>query len=154
RLLHSFKSTYYPKSRNNLQISQEFAMQYYGAFNIVIMLGVMVHIVGNGVGMKLVGWVIAAEAIALILGNLFAYAQMRKSFAQIFFVNEHFSLISIYDILNDEPHTAFPLRLASPQISADQNRLSLHFNDQVITLKREDWEDFDLIRDWLFSRQL
>lgn len=129
-------------------------MQYYGIFNMIIMLGVIVHIKGNGVGMNLVGWVIAAEAIALILGNMLSYAKMRRSFAQIFFVNEHFSLISVYDILHENTPQAFPLRLASPQFSADQNRLSLHFNDQVLILKREDWEEFDVIRDWLFSRQL
>lgn len=129
-------------------------MQYYGGFNMIIMLGVMVHIVGNGVGVSLVWWVIAAEIVALLLGNMLAYARMRRSYAQIFFVNEHFSLISVYEIVNQQEHRAFPLRLASPQLSGDQNRLSLHFNDQVINLDRKDWEDFDLIRDWLFSRQM
>ncbi|MEO0470664.1 MAG: hypothetical protein AAF206_13645 [Bacteroidota bacterium] len=150
----SFQSKYYPKTRNGLRVLQEHAMQYYAAFNLVIMVGVLVNVISGGGGFPMLWAVVIAEIFAVAVGTLLAYVQLRKRYAQIFFVNEHFSLISVYEILFQRENNAFPLIYASPSLNAEQDQLTIHFNDQVITLHRDDWEDFDLIRDWLFSRQL
>ena len=151
--MDSFRSRQFPRSRKGLLVVQEYAMQYYGAFNLVLMLVVLVRIVSAGAGPSLLWWIIGAELIALGLGNMLAYAKLKRTYAEIFFVNEHFSLISVYEILFQRENNAFPLRYANPSLSGDHSRLVIHFNDQVVTLKREDWEEFDLIRDWLYSRQ-
>ena len=148
----SFQSKLYPRSRNSLLISQEYAMRYYAGLNIIIMLGVLVKVVSGGLGSGLLWGIVIAEAVAIGLGNLMAYAKMHRSYAQIFFVNDHFSLISVYDILFKKENHAFPLRYANPSMS-DEDTLTFHFNDQVLSLKRENWEEFDLIRDYLYSRQ-
>lgn len=149
----SFQSKLYPRSRNSLLISQEYAMRYYGGLNMIIMLGILVKVVSGGFGGQSMIWaVVIAEIIAIGLGNLMAYSKLHRSYAEIFFVNEHFSLISVHDILFKKENHAFPLRYANPA-QPDEDTLTIHFNDQVITLKRENWEEFDLIRDYLYSRQ-
>ncbi len=85
---------------------------------------------------------------------MLAQAKLKNTYAEIFFVNEHFSLISVHEILNEQQNHAYPLLYANPSYDPNQEQLTLHFNDQVITLKRADWEDFDLIANWLYSRQL
>ena len=74
---------------------------------------------------------------------MMAYIKLRKNIAEIFFLQDHFSLISVYEILYGSENKAFPLRYANPQRTADG--ISLHFDDQIINLKEEDWEDFELI---------
>lgn len=129
-------------------------MQAFGAMNLLIMMAVMAKVYTGSQGTGLMIFVIIAELLALGIANIFAYSSMKKSYAQIFFVNNHFSLISVYDISfkEDNQGHVFPLVLANPRISADQNTLSIHFNDQIITLNREDWDDFDLIHNWLVSQ--
>jgi len=148
----SFRSKYFPSSRNRLVITQEYAMQYYAAFNMIIMLGVLVKVVSGGWGASLIWPVVIAEAVAIGLGNLLASAKLKRSYAEIFFIEDHFSLISVYEILNKRENEAFPMVYASPSFDPSGDRLTLHFHDQVITLYRKDWEDFDLIYDWLYSR--
>ena len=70
-------------------------------------------------------------------------------YAEIFFVGEHVSLISVYDILFPKQKEAFPLRFTNP--SRSENRISFHYNDQIISLKKEDWEEFDLIWEAFFD---
>ncbi|GAB4410408.1 MAG: hypothetical protein OHK0039_14780 [Bacteroidia bacterium] len=150
----SFRSKHYPDTRNPLRITQEYAMRYYTGMNVLIMLGVLVKIVSGSYGILLLWGVIIAEAIAFVLGNVLARASLRRRYAQIFFVSEHFSLISVHDILYEQDHQAFPLKLASPHLDPEGDRITLHFNDQIVTLLREDWEDFDLIWDYLYAAQL
>ncbi len=149
----SFHSKHFPNSKNGLLVLQGFAMQYIGGFNVVLMLGILVKVVSQGAGLNILWIAVIGEIIAVGLGNLLAYAKLKKTYAQIFFVNEHFSLISVYEILFKRENNAFPLRYANPRLDGEQNILTIHFNDQIITLRREDWEEFDLIRDYLFSRQ-
>ncbi|MEL7532907.1 MAG: hypothetical protein AAFN10_16425 [Bacteroidota bacterium] len=149
----SFHSKNFPNSKNGLLVLQGFAMQYIAGFNVVLMLGILVKVVSQGAGLNILWIAVVGELIAVGLGNLLAYAKLKKTYAQIFFVNEHFSLISVYEILFKRENNAFPLRYANPRLDGEQNILTIHFNDQIITLRREDWEEFDLIRDYLFSRQ-
>lgn len=129
-------------------------MQYYAAFNVVIMLAVLVQVATQGFAPESLWIVLVAEAIALGMGNLLAQAKLKNTYAEIFFVNEHFSLISVHEILNEQQNHAYPLLYANPAYDPEREQLTLHFNDQVVTLKREDWDDFDLIANWLYSRQL
>ena len=75
-----------------------------------------------------------------------------RNYAEIFFVGDHFSLISVYEVITERKNHAFPMMYASPSLDPEQDKLSFHFNDQVITLHRKDWEEFDLIVDYMFAR--
>ena len=149
-----FHSRHYPRSRNALLVSQEYAMQYYGAFNLLIMTAVIAKVYTGGGGSALIWAVVIAEVVALVLGNLLAYGSLRRRYAEVYFVEKQFSLISVYDILYEQQAEVFPLPYANPTLSGDRDRLTLHFTDQVVTLKREDWEDFDTIIGWMQSGQL
>ncbi len=149
----SFHSKKYPQSRNGLVVLQSYAMQYFAGFNIIIMLGALLRIVSQGPESTLLWWVLIGEVIAVGMSNLLSYASLKRTQAEIFFVNEHFSLISVYEILFKRENNAFPTRYANPQLSGDQQSLTIHFNDQLITLKREDWAEFDLIRDYFYAKQ-
>lgn len=127
-------------------IAQEYAMQYYAILMLFVMAAVMLKVY---VGQNPIWWGVLGTAAALGLGNLMAYVSMNRNYAEIFFVNEHFSLITVHEILNEKKNTAFPLHYANPQRIGEE--ITLHFNDQIITLKAEDWEEFDLIWSWLNS---
>lgn len=149
----SFHSKKYPRSRNGLVVMQSYAMQYFAGFNVVIMLGCLLRIVSQGPEAALLWWVLFGELFAVGMSNLLSYAKLKKTYAELFFVNEHFSLISVYEILFKRENNAFPTRYANPILSGDQEILTIHFNDQIVTLKREDWEEFDLIRDYFYAKQ-
>lgn len=142
----SFRSTHYPKHRNGLLIVQEYAMQYYGIFMLFVMAAVMLKVY---VGQNPIWWGIIGTGVSLGLGNMMAYVQINRNYAEIFFVNEHFSLISVNEILSEKKNNAFPLRYANPQRVGDE--ITIHFNDQIIVLKADEWEEFDLIWSWLNS---
>lgn len=143
-----FRSKHFPGSDKRIVLVQEYAMQYYATFALIVMLGVLVKVY---VGQSVLWFGIIGMGLSIVLGNMLAYVRLKKSIAEIFFVQDHFSLISVYEILFGAENTAFPLRYANAQRTAEG--ISLHFNDQVINLKREDWEDFDLIWDWLTQTQ-
>ncbi|TAE47034.1 MAG: hypothetical protein EAZ89_18850 [Bacteroidetes bacterium] len=150
--MKSFRSRNYPRSSNALLVGQEFAMQYYAALTLIIMLGLMVRVVSGGVDYQLLLWALGAEVLAVLLGNALSNAKMRRTLAEIFFVKEHFSLISVYDILHKKESHVFPLAYASARRSADGKTLSLHYHDQILTLNEADWgEDFEEVCSWLFS---
>ena len=128
---------------------QEYAMQSFAGLNLILMLGVIMKVSSGGAGQNLVWMVVVGEIIALALGNAIAYVRLRKSFAEIFFVKDHFSLISVYEILFKKENHAFPLVYANPRLSADRKTISLTYNDQIITLYEDDWEDFEQIWNWL-----
>ena len=46
----SFKSQNYPKSKNGLLVMQEYAMQYYAAFNLILMLAIITRVYTGGFG--------------------------------------------------------------------------------------------------------
>jgi hypothetical protein len=146
----SFKSKRYPRNRNRLFITQEYAMEYYGMFTLVVMLGVMVAIANGNMGRGLLAWALIGEVLALLLANGMAYGKLKRSYAQIQFINDHFSLISVHDILHENAQHAFPLKYANP--SRGKDFIQLHYNDQIVQLKEEDWgEDFEMIWSWLVA---
>ena len=145
----SFRSKHFPRSRNPLVVLQEQAMRYYTVMVFFVMLGIMVRVY---TGKEILWFGILGMALSILLGNLIAYVQLRRNIAEIFFVNDHFSLISVYEILYGKENLSFPLMYANP--NRTESEITLHFNDQVIVLKQDDWEDFDLIWGWLVAKQL
>lgn len=139
--MNSFRSRHFPSSKNPIMLVQEYAMYYYAVFMIFLLMAIVLKMfAGNG---SIMGLGIGGVLIAMGFGNVAAVVTLRKTYAQIFFVGEHFSLISVYDILFPKQKPAFPLRYANA--TRTQDTLSFHFNDQIITLVRADWEDLDLI---------
>lgn len=123
-------------------------MYYYAIFSSLVIAGVMMRMFS---GKPILWFAVLGFAVAVGLGNLMAYVGLRKKIAAIFFLNEHFSLISVYEILykEEEEHHVFPRIYANPRREGDQ--ITVHYHDQIITLKSEDWEDFDLIWNHLTS---
>ena len=139
-----FRSSNYPKTGQPFMVIQETAMKYYGIFILAAMTAVMIKLY-NRQDVLLVGMI--GSVLAVVLANFSAYVVLHKRNAEIFFVNDNFSLISVYDILYEVPHKAFPLKFANPTRTEDE--IQIHFVDQIMTLKREDWEEFDLFWNWL-----
>lgn len=140
----SFKSTHYPRTGNAVVVSQEYALRYYIIFTSVVIVGVMIKI---HYGQPIFWFAMIGMALALLLGNIWANIQLNRKVAEIFFVGDSYSLITIHEIVHKKPNRSFPLRLANPSRVGDE--IHLHFLDQVIILKKEDWEDFELIWNWL-----
>ena len=135
-----FRSHHYPESRSRFRVVQDYAMFYYAGFLLVgLFLIFQLMIKGFPILLPMVGLV----AVALLFGNAMSYVKLRKSYAEIFFLPDHFSLISVHQILFEEESRVFPLAYANAHYS--ENELSFHFNDEVITLYRKDWDDFDQI---------
>ncbi len=143
-----FQSRHYPTNRKGVLTLQEYAARYYAGFNLLIMFYVLAQVSSRGMGSQIIWIVVGAEIIALALGNMLAVAKTKRSYAEIFFVNDHFSLISVHEILFSPQNQAFPLMYASPHMDPDGDSFTVHFNDQIIPFYRRDWEDFDLIWSW------
>jgi hypothetical protein len=145
----SFRSQHYPTNTNRFTIVQNKAMTYYAAIALVIMLGVVAAIAqGGGEHMLLI--VVIAAGLGVFFANGLANASLRRTYAQINFVGDHFSLISVHDVISNNENHAFPLRYAAPS-RLSNDHIQLHYGDQVITLQRSDWEDFDIIWAWLVA---
>ena len=141
----SFRSKHYPQSPSAFRIRQEFALRYYAGLLFVVMVGIMLRV---SYGKEALIFGLVGIVGAILLGSVLAKVQLRRSIAEVFFINDGFSIINIDDILNRSPKRSFPLRFADPTRNEDQ--IFFNFEDQIITLKREDWgTDFDLIWNWL-----
>ncbi len=139
--MESFRSRHYPRFSSKFRLQQEYALRYYAILTFVVMIIVILR-VNAGKDPLYAGLI--GEAIAIGLGNIIANVQLRRNIAEIFFVNDGFSVISVHAALTQTPTQSFPLRFANP-IRTD-NRIEFHYEDQIMFLKREDWgEDFDLI---------
>ena len=136
--MKSFKSHHYPDSKQKFLIIQETAIYYYAVFMMVVMLGLVLRMF-SGESILLFG--VGGVFLSMLFGNFAAVVKLRKTYAEIFFVGEHFSIISTYDILFATEKQAFPLRYASPNRLNDE--IHFTFNDQIIVFKKEDWEKFD-----------
>lgn len=141
----SFRSKHYPKSASAFRIRQETAMRYYAGLFFVVMIGAVLRIQAGHDGLV---FGVVGIVLATILGNVIARVQLRRNIAEIFFINDGFSIISIEDILQQSAKRSFPLRFADPTRTATQ--IQFNFEDQIITLNKEDWDaEFDLIWTWL-----
>lgn len=143
----SFRSQHYPRSKNTFMVTQEYAGRYYMVLMLIVLIGAVIRTYKDR---DMIIYSIAALVVCVLLGNLFAQVKMRRSIAEIFFVNDGFSIISVHDILHQSPKRSFPLKFANPTRSNDV--IQFHFEDQILTLRREDWGDeFDLIWNWFIS---
>lgn len=143
----SFRSEHYPRSKNTLLVTQEYAGRFYLVLVFIVLIAAVIRSYKDK---EMIVFSIVALVLCLILGNLFAQVKMRRSIAEIFFVNDGFSIISVHDILHQSPKRSFPLKFANP--TRTQDEIQFHFEDQILTLRREDWgEEFDLIWNWFIS---
>lgn len=146
----SFRSRHYPPKRSILLIQQDYALRYYAILTFVVMIIVILRI-NTGKEPLVIGLV--GEGIALILANLIANVQLRRRVAEIFFVNDGFSVISIHAALHQTPAPSFPLKFANP--TRTTNTIQFHYEDQIMILNRDDWgEDFELIWNWFNQSHL
>ncbi len=146
----SFRSRHYPPKRSAFLVQQDYALRYYAILTFLVMVIVMLRI-NAGKDPLLIG--VIGEAIAILLGNIIANVQLRKKIAEIFFVNDGFSVIPIHSALHQVPAQSFPLRFANPTRTV--NTIQFHYEDQIMVLKRDDWgEDFDLIWNWFNQNHL
>ncbi len=146
----SFRSGHYPRSKNTFLITQEYAMRYYLVLMFIVLVGAVIRSMKEK---EMIIYIILALVACIFLGNLLAHVKLRRSIAEIFFVNDAFSIISVHDILHQSPKRSFPLRFANP--TRTQDEIQFHFEDQIMHLKREDWADeFDLIWNWFNSSTL
>lgn len=119
-------------------------MKFYAMFAFVVM---MLSVLRLQSGKGILWFTLIGMALAAILGNFFADGQMERRVAEILFVNESFSVISVRDAINKGPKGSFPLEFANPHRTDDT--LTFSYEDRIITLRREDWgEEFDLIWNW------
>ena len=145
-----FRSRHYPSSNRKFLVVQELALRYYGIIAVFIMIGVLTMLQSRQDGSLLFWFVIGGMFFAVIMGNLLALVKLRKSWAELFFVGSSFTLLSTYDILYGAEPLSFPVAYANASRSPqNQDIISIHYTDTIIVLKREDWEDFDLIWSWL-----
>ncbi len=140
RTMNSFKSKYYPRSGNKVFMFQEYAVRYYGIFFAVYFIYIALLIFQGGeIG---IGAIIGL-LLCLVFGNFFTYAFLKRKIAEVFFVDETVTVITIYDILFREPGKPFPLRLVNPFRTG--NEITFTFQDQILSLEKEDWEGFELL---------
>ncbi len=142
----SFRSKHYPGSGKSFLILQEYAMRYYGILTGIVMMLVVLRYYFQ----KDIFWVaIIGESLALLVGNMLAYANLRRRIAEVLFVADSISVISMYDLLYRQPQKSFPLRLANP-VRVNEG-IQIHYKDQIITLASKDWDEIDVIWEWLTS---
>jgi hypothetical protein len=139
-----FTSKHFPRSANPLILVQETAMRYYAGFAMVL----MVFLIVRASEQRDILWFgVLGFAGCIALGNIAAIASIRKKMGQIFFVNDSFTILSVYDISFGKNKPSFPIELASVQYHP--NSISFHYFDRIIELKRDEWEQIDLIATYL-----
>lgn len=138
--MNSFKSRHYPASTNKIAVRQSYAMQYYAVFILIVMIGVVALISS---GKDILWFAVVGLLVSALLSNVLAGAQLRRNIAEVFFVEGHFSLISVYEILYGRKNHVFPLGYATPHREEDQ--FTVTYIDQLVTFSTKDWDDFELI---------
>ena len=136
----SFRSKNYPHSRNRWLIYQEYAMQYYAGVMLLVMMGVMVKIY---LGQSLLTFTLLGTGVAVIIGNLLAYASLKRQVGEVFFLEKHFAILSTHEILYGHENHVFPLEYANPTRSG--STITVHYFDRIVSLEKKDWEDFELV---------
>ncbi len=145
----SFRSRFYPSHTNALMLRQEHAMNYYAGFTAALMLGILVMVVSGKGTFALLAFSLIGAVVSIVMGNVLAGVKLNRLPAEIFFIEDQFSLISVQALLDQSEHEVFPLAYASA--ISNGNVLQFHFQDQVLTIRREDWEEFDLICQWMYA---
>ena len=140
----NFKSKYYPHTAQKIVVIQEYALRYYATFFTLFMIFILLRIMS---GKEIILESLLGAAGSIILGNIFAYGSMKRRIAEIFFVNDSFTVVSVHDILYTKPGQSFPLRMANPFRSGSE--IQFTYGDQIMRIQQEDWEGFDVIWQWL-----
>ena len=120
-------------------------MFFYGIFTVSVLIVTMWLLYNE---MPFVVFVLVSMPILGLLSNFIAYVSLRRAWAEVFFVADAFTMLSVYDTLSGGHPKSFPIKFANPAL-LDKDRIQIHYLDQVVILKRSDWEDFDLIWVWL-----
>lgn len=141
----TFRSRHYPRNSSPFMIRQEYSFRYYAVTLFIAMVAILLRMSYKQEVLLFGGIsILLAFAVGMLMGKV----ALRRNIAEIFFINDGFSVICIDDILDKKPQRTFPLRFASP--SRHQNQIHVNFDDQVVVLKQEDWGgDFELIWNWL-----
>jgi hypothetical protein len=138
--MNSFKSRFYPGKRKKWLIFQEQAMIQFGRLSMVVMLLTLLRVFKH---QDIFLFALVGFALALVAGNLMAVVSMRRQIAEVFFLQEHFAVLSVWEVLFSKETKTFPLELSN--FSREENAASFHYFDRIIVLKAGDWEAFDLI---------
>lgn len=109
-------------------------MKHYGWLSATLFL-ILLYLMNRSQALIWIG--IAGGIACFWFANMLAGVSMRRCYAEIFFVNEQFCLLSVYDLVFDQPQQAFPVLYASPQRTADG--IQLNYHDQVVILRNSDW---------------
>jgi hypothetical protein len=140
-----FRSRHYPKNASAFFVRQEYTFRYYAVTLFIAMIAILLRL---SYGKEVLIFGSIAIVLAFLLGSVMGKVALRRNIAEIFFLQDGFSVICIDDILDKKPQRTFPIRFASPSRRGDL--IQLNFEDQVIVLKQVDWGgDFDLIWNWL-----
>lgn len=145
--MDSFRSRHYPLKKKRWRIFQEQAMRHYAILASIVMLITLVRMVQHK---EILMFTLLGLAIGLGIANLMAVVSLRRQVAEVFILQEHFAVLSVYDILFEQETRSFPLIMASP--ARENDHLSFHYFDRIITLKAGDWENFDLLSTHLIWR--
>jgi len=139
----AFRSKEYPESQNRFMVLQQFAQNYYATFGIVIILGCVLMIFSG----KLYLWsTIFATLIMMSFANILADVKVKSAYAEIFFVQDNFYLLTIDEVLGGKRKGSFPLSYASAYRTEDS--ITIHYHDLVVHLDRKNWPDLDVIWEW------
>lgn len=145
--MNSFKSKHYPNRKSKWLIFQEKAMIHFGRLSMIVMLLTLLRVFRN---QEILLFAVIGFSISLALANLMAIVSMRRQVAEIFFLQEHFAMLSVWDVLFTRESKTFPLELTN--FSREENQASFHYFDRVVVLKPQDWDAFDLICSYLSHR--
>ena len=97
--MDSFRSRYYPLRKKRWRIFQEQAMRHYAILASVVMLITLVRMVQHK---EILWFTLIGLAIGLAIANIMAVVSLRKQVAEVFILQEHFAVLSVYDILFEQ----------------------------------------------------
>lgn len=132
-----FKSKKYPKKKSFFLVFQDYAWEIYLYLFSILML-ILFYQLATHQNIFYSG-ILGVFAVT-ILGNIIAGIKMQRQVAEIVFYNQQFYIKSIYDVIFKRKPNFFPIPYANPRISNEG--LSITYFDNIITIEREEWEDW------------
>lgn len=82
----------------------------------------------------------------ILLCNYLASVNMKGTWAELYFVGDTFTLLSVHDVLNAEAagQRSFPISMSNP--NEHKKELHIAYGDFIARLDPEDWEDFEALK--------
>lgn len=145
--MNSFRSRYYPGKKKKWLIFQEMAMLHFGRLGMLVMLLTLLRVFRH---QDILTFSVSGFALALALSNLLAVVSLRRQVAEVFFLQDHFAVLTAWEVLFSRETRTFPLELAN--LAREEKQASFHYFDRIIVLKSQDWEAFELICSHLSHR--